>query len=270
MCCICYLINVHAESIWSPPFIGIMVGLWWDYMWTPGGLQVGSTWTPWTLRYYRCTDTWNPPGVQVESRYTPPKLHGCSLESRQSPGRVHLNLWLSIMTSWMHWTAAAAGSESWLKMKLWLWTMCTKRRLLLASSQVWNRTRSTVMLKNRRENGSADQTNQKVHPQKAWVQRQIRRRGYQRRNVGNVHQLFGKGVPTARKFSPIRILNRHDRLLTRIILILIYTVWTKRKDRETRNSSCHCWQRCPEQALTITSHVVGAIGCKKHTRKSKI
>jgi hypothetical protein len=42
-----------------------------DYMWTPGGLQVDSTWTPWTLRCYRCTNTWTPPGVCLDSRYTP-------------------------------------------------------------------------------------------------------------------------------------------------------------------------------------------------------
>ena len=72
---------LFVDSIWSPPFIGIMVGLWWDYMWTPGGFQVGSTWTPWTLRYYRCS----PGAVQVYSSKTPWMLPGVQVESRWSP-----------------------------------------------------------------------------------------------------------------------------------------------------------------------------------------
>ena len=61
-------------------------------MWTPAGLQVDSTQTPWTLRCYRCTNTWTP-GILLQNSMD------VLLESTWSPSGVHLNLWLSIMTS---------------------------------------------------------------------------------------------------------------------------------------------------------------------------
>ena len=66
-------------------------------MWIICGLQVDSTWTPWTLRCYRCTNTWTPPGIQVYSSKTLWMLPGVHLESRWSPPQPvarYNNLWL--------------------------------------------------------------------------------------------------------------------------------------------------------------------------------